>query len=253
LRLYVREWGDPEAPLVVCLHGVQAYGVRFRRLAEKKLASRFHVVAPDLRGHGDSTWEGPWTLAAHVQDILDTVDGPARWIGHSFGGRLVAEMMAGHPELVERAVMLDPALVVPTDYAALLAEQELAADGSFATPEEAVEATFAGLTRPAPDTLEQEIREQLAQGDDGRFRLHYSPEAVAAGYLEVAQPPPAWWRTGIPTLIIAAMESKFVSVGEIAGYTQGMGDRMKVEVAPGGHSVLWEAFDETASAIDDFL
>jgi hypothetical protein len=49
------------------------------------------------------------------------------------------------------------------------------------------------------------------------------------------------------------MESKFVSVGEVAAYTQGMGDRLKVEVVPGGHSVLWEAFDETAAAVDAFL
>ena len=253
MRLNTREWGDPAAPLVVGLHGVQAYGRRFQRLAEERLAHRFHVVAPDLRGHGESSWEGPWTLEAHIEDVLDTVQAPARWIGHSFGGRLVAEVMARRPELVERAVMLDPALVVPADYAALLADQELTADGSFTSPEEAIDEIFAGLTRQPPDTLEDEIRGQLMQGDDGRVRFRYSPEAVAAGYLAVAELPPPWWRTGIPTLLIAAMESKFVSVGEVAAYTQGMGDRLKVEVVPGGHSVLWEAFDETAAAIDAFL
>jgi lipase len=253
VRLNTYEWGAESAPLVVCLHGVTAHGLRFRRLAEERLAQRFHVVAPDLRGHGGSGWEGPWTLDAHVQDILETVPGPAYWIGHSLGGRLVAEVMAYRPELVERAVMLDPALVVPADYAALLAEQELTAEESYATPEEAVEACFEDKSRRPGRSVEEEIRDQLAQGGDGRFRFRYSPEAVAAGYLEVAKLPPPWWRTAIPTLIIAGMESKFVSVGEVAAYTQGMGGRLKVEVVPGGHSVLWEAFDETAAAIDAFL
>jgi len=157
------------------------------------------------------------------------------------------------PELVERAVMLDPALVVPADYAALLAEEELAADVSFASADEGVETTFAGLTRQPPETLAEEIRDHLVQGNDGRFRFHYSPEAVAAGYLELSELPPPWWRAAVPTLLIAAMESKLVSVGEVAAYTQGLGDRLKVEVVPGGHSVLWEAFEETAGAIDAFL
>jgi lipase len=162
--------------------------------------------------------------------------------------------MASRPELVERAVMLDPALIVPADYAALLAEEELAADVSFAAPEEAVEATYANLTRPPlPGVLNEEIGAHLVQGDDGRFRYRYSPEAVAAGYLELAEIPPPWWQSGVPTLIVAGMESKFVSVGEVAAYTQGLGDRLEVEVVPGGHGVLREAFEETAGAIDAFL
>ena len=176
-----------------------------------------------------------------------------RWIGHSFGGRVVAEVMAHRPELVEQAVLLDPALVVPADYAAFLAAEELAGDGSFASPEEAVEATFAGLLRRPPEMLAEEVREHLAEGEDGRFRFRYSREAVAAGYLSVAEPPPPWWRTKVPTLILAGMESKFVSVGEVAAYGQGLGDRLKVEVVPGGHSLLWDAFDETAGAIEAFF
>jgi pimeloyl-ACP methyl ester carboxylesterase len=86
VRLHVRTWGDPSAPRVVCLHGVQAYGGRFRRLAEERLASHYHVEAPDLRGHGLSEWSEPWTIETHVADVVETVSEPAVWIGHSFGG-----------------------------------------------------------------------------------------------------------------------------------------------------------------------
>jgi lipase len=238
---------------VVCVHGVQAHGGRFRRLAEERLARRFHVLAPDLRGHGRSGWEGPWTLAAHLADLLESVPESASWIGHSFGARLVAELMGRRPELVERAVLLDPALVVPADYSAVLAEQALAADESYASLEEAVADTVARFPRGQRELLGEEVREHLVRGDDGRFRFRYSPEAAAAGYLAVAEPPPSWWRAAIPTLIIAATESKLVSIGEADVYRRALGDLLTVEVVPGGHSVLWDAFEETAAAIDAFL
>jgi pimeloyl-ACP methyl ester carboxylesterase len=192
-------------------------------------------------------------LAAHVEDLVETWSEPATWIGHSFGGRLVAELMAAQPQLVERAVLLDPALTVPPDYAELLADQELAEEVSFATREEGVAAWTEGLLRPPSDALKEEVGRQLVEGPDGRFRADYTPEAVAIGYREVAALPPRWFATGIPTLIVAGELSKFVSVGEVEIYRRGLGDLLQVVVVPGGHSVLWDAFEETADAIEGFL
>lgn len=253
MRLHVREWGDPAAPPVLCLHGVQAFGGRFRRLAEERLSASFHVLAPDLRGHGLSAWEEPWTIEAHLADVLEAAGERAAWVGHSFGGRLVAELMAKRPELVERAILLDPALTVPPDYARALAHQELAEDESFASLDEVVELTLAGLIAPRSDALEIEIRDHLARGDDGRYRFRYSREAVAAGYLAVAAPPPPWERARRPTLLVAGETSKLVSVGEVEVYRRALGELLEMVVVPGGHSVLWDAFDETADAIERFL
>ena len=74
MRLHVHEWGDADAPALICLHGVSAHGRRFRRLAEERLAKRFRVLAPDLRGHGRSGYEPPWNIATHLADVLETVD-----------------------------------------------------------------------------------------------------------------------------------------------------------------------------------
>jgi lipase len=248
----LHEWGEPGAPKVVCLHGVQAHGARYRRLAEQRLDA-FHVLAPDLRGHGRTDSNGPWTLEAHVADLLETFDEPASWIGHSFGGRLVLELAAERPELLERAVLLDPALLVPPDYAAFLADDELRSDVSFETPEEAVEARLAPLLRTPREIVEEEVREHLVQAEDGRWRYRYSREAVAAAYLEVAKPPPSFDSLHVPTLVVAGAVSKFVSVGEAELFRAALGNRFELIVVPGGHMVLWEAFDETAGAIEAFL
>ena len=253
MQLHVRQWGDADAPPVICVHGVQAYGGRFRRLAEERLADRYRVVAVDLRGHGQSGREEPWTMDAHVDDLVEAFGEPAIWIGHSFGGRLVAELIARRPELVRRAVLLDPALTVPPDYAEFLAEEELAADASYATPDEGVDAWTSGLFRPATDAVKAEIREQLVEGQDGRFRFDYSPEVVAAGYREIAALPASWERAGVPTMIVAGLASKFVSGGEVEHYRSSLGDKFEVVVVPAGHPVLWDAFDQTADAIERFL
>src|SRR5919198_4871820 len=73
MLLQLHEWGARHAPPVVCLHGVTGHGRRFRRLAEERLAPSFRVLAPDLRGHGHSDWEPPWTLRANLADVLETV------------------------------------------------------------------------------------------------------------------------------------------------------------------------------------
>ena len=132
MKLHEHAWGPEDAPQVVCAHGVTGHGLRFRRLGEE-LSGSFRVRSLDLRGHGRSGWDEPWTIEAHVDDLAETAGGPADWIGHSFGGRLVVELTARRPELVRRAVLLDPALWVPPDFAAARAEEQLAGP-SFAQP-----------------------------------------------------------------------------------------------------------------------
>src|SRR5215475_16106638 len=111
--LHVQEWGDPQGEPLVCLHGVTGYAGVYRRLAEERWSER-RVLAFDLRGHGRSGWEPPWTFATHVADLVETSVAlglsAADWVGHSFGGRLVLELASAQPQLVRRAGLLDPAI-----------------------------------------------------------------------------------------------------------------------------------------------
>jgi lipase len=254
VRLHVSEWGDPAAPPVVCLHGVSGHGGRFRKLSEERLADRFHVVALDLRGHGRSTWDEPWDLGTHVADVLESVSGPATWIGHSFGGRLVMEITARQPEVVQRAVLLDPAIFAPPQIARELADDELV-ERSFGSIDEAVDAReiAGGLVSTPREMLEEEMSVHLVAGEDGRYRYRYSQPSVAADYLEIGTPPPPYEQLCVPTLLVVGAHSKIVSAGESELYRAALGDLLQVAVVPGGHTLLWDAFDETADAIESFL
>jgi lipase len=250
LNLY--RWGDPELPPLVCLHGVTSYGGRFALLAER-LADRYHVIAPDLLGHGASDWEPPWDVDAHLAAVLAEVpDGPSVWMGHSFGGRLVAELAAREPERMERAVLLDPALRVLSNVALDMAELERA-DASYASVEEAVRLRYdTGRVLLAPRELVIESdRGHLETGRDGRLRYRYCKSAVIAAWSIMASPPPP--PAAVPTLFVLGADSWLTVDEQLETYRADLGDLVEVVTVPGGHTVYWDALSETGDAIDAFL
>jgi lipase len=256
MELNLHEWGDRSARPIVCLHGINAHGRRFRRLAEERLANRFHVLAPDLRGHGFSGWEPPWTIATHAHDVLETLDAlavrHALWLGHSFGGRLVLELAALAPERVERAILLDPAIQILPHVGLDFAERERG-DHSFASREEAIEARLAGGARTPRCFLEEEMDEHLVEHPDGRYRYRYCQSAVVSLYGELTTPPPPAETLDAPTLLLYADAFGLVHDHQVEAYRTALGDRLQLATVPGSHIVYWDAWDETAAAIERFL
>jgi lipase len=256
--LHVHEWGAADAPPVVCLHGITGHGRRFRKLAEDRLTPRFRVLAPDLLGHGLSDWEPPWSIKAHLDALLATLErlgiDAARWIGHSFGGRLVMELIARDHAKVERAVLLDPAIWVPPPVALERAEDERT-ERAFGTHEEALERRMAKgeLLPHAVPLLEEDFRDHLVTHDDGRLRPRYLQSAVVAAFSEMASTPPDFATLDVPTLIVRGALSNVTPDPLVDVYRDGIGDLLRVVDVPGYHSPFWDAFDETADAIDAFL
>lgn len=92
-RLHYVLRGDPGAPPLVLVHGMRDQARSWDWIAQA-LANRFHVIAPDLRGHGDSFRADPtaYTMAAFVLDLADLADALALarfdLVGHSLGGAI---------------------------------------------------------------------------------------------------------------------------------------------------------------------
>ena len=251
MLLHVHEWGDPDAPPLVCVHGISAHGARFRRLAEERLG-RFRVVAPDLRGHGRSGWEPPWALAQLVDDVLETVAAAgierAPWLGHSYGGRIVLEIAARRPELVERAALLDPAISILPHVAYDFAELQRA-DLTYESPEEAVERRLTSDVTRDPSVMEEELREHLVRLENGRYTYRYSPSTALVMYSDLCLQPPPPETLRAPALIVYAPAFGLVRRPHLEAYD----GRAEIVTVPGGHMVYWDAFDETADAVDRFL
>jgi lipase len=249
LSLNVYEWGEPGGTPVVCLHGVTSYGGRFDWLA----GSGRHVLAPDLLGHGHSSWEPPWDVDAHLAAILESVpEAPAVWVGHSFGGRLVAELAARDPGRIERAVLLDPAIQVLPHVAFDLAELERQ-DSSYESVEAAVQGRYdAGRVLLAPvERVVTSDAGHMEAGPDGRLRYRYCKSAVIAAWSIMASPPPA--PAQVPTLIVLGADSWLTLDDHVETYRRTLGDLVEVVTVPGGHSVYWDALDETVEALTAFV
>jgi len=256
MRLHVHEWGVPEAPALVCLHGVSAHGRRFRKLAEERLARHFRVLAPDLRGHGRSGYDPPWNIGTHLDDVLEALGRAgvesAAWIGHSFGGRLVLELAAQAPERLTAAVLLDPAIqILPHvgfDFA-----QQAALDHSFVSIEEAIESRLASGAPTPREFVEEEAREHLVPSSDGRLRWRFCRAAVVTAYSELCTEPPPPSALALPSLLVHAQWFGLVREEQLEEYAQALGARLELVAVPGGHIVYWDAYEETATAIEAFL
>ena len=112
LTLHYFEWGKADAPDIVCVHGYTGSADAFNALA-RHLQDRFHILAPDVRGHGESAWSpaGAYQYADQAGDLAAFVDrlGLDRFvlIGTSMGGIIAMAYAVAHPQRLRGLVIND--------------------------------------------------------------------------------------------------------------------------------------------------
>lgn len=119
LTLAVRR-SPPGRPPLLLLHGHPQTGAIWHAVWDR-LAAHFTLVAPDLRGYGDSAKpagrpdHSNYSKRTMAQDLVALMRqlGHERWavVGHDRGGRVAHRMAADHPPCVERLAVLD---IAPT-------------------------------------------------------------------------------------------------------------------------------------------
>jgi pimeloyl-ACP methyl ester carboxylesterase len=116
LQLRYLDWGNEGAPLLFLIHGNGDHARSWDWTA-RALRGDYHVIAPDLRGHGDSAWssDGAYMTPYFLLDFVNLVDGlgadmtpeSITLIGHSFGGVLATRFAALYPGRVRKLVLVD--------------------------------------------------------------------------------------------------------------------------------------------------
>lgn len=112
LQLHYVDWGNPEAPPLLLVHGGRDHCRSWDWVAEE-LSRDWHVIAPDLRGHGDSAWspDGDYSMAAHVYDLAQLIHQlgltPVTLVSHSLGGNICLRYSGIYPENVRRLVAIE--------------------------------------------------------------------------------------------------------------------------------------------------
>ena len=108
LRLHYVDWGNPDAPPLMLLHGGRDHCRNWDWVAAE-LRHDWHIIAPDLRGHGDSEWssDGNYGMAGFVYDLAQLIHqqqlAPVPIIAHSLGGNIALRYAGVYPETVQQA------------------------------------------------------------------------------------------------------------------------------------------------------
>ena len=270
LRLHFTDWGNPSAPPLILVHGGLDHARSWDHLAQA-LRADFHVVAPDLRGHGQSAWAtgSSYSLADHVYDLTGLVKaagfGQVALVGHSMGGMVSLTYAGAFPEKVSRLVVLDgvtnfpargvkPADVRIADWAGDLdkfAHRKIHRYASVADGAERILHRNPRLTRAQAMHL---ATHGLKPNGDGTYSWKFDPylRARAPYRLSLEDHIELWSRIACPTLLVSASES-FLPDPEKAGVLKHFKQAELAKIAGAGHWLQHDKPDEVLGLIERFL
>jgi lipase len=205
-RLHVHRYGPAEPVRLLAIHGLTGHGRRWQPLASRHLAE-IAVAAPDLIGHGRSSWAAPWTIDANVAALAALLardaGGPVVVVAHSFGCAVALHLAAAHPDLVAALVLLDPAIGLDGAWVGEIADAMLASPDYPDAAEARAEKATDSWADVDPTVLDAELDDHLVALPNGRYGWRVSLPAMMSYWSELAREivlPP----NGIGTTVVRA-------------------------------------------------
>jgi pimeloyl-ACP methyl ester carboxylesterase len=260
LALFYQEWGAADAPPVVLLHGLRAYGQWFEEFCDAA-ADRFRLIALDQRGRGRSAWAGAggYTTDHYVADLhaLVTQLGLPRcaFLGHSMGGVNVAHYAASHPERVQALVIVDIAPEFAPEGLARIRAELGRTPASFGSRDEARAFLATIHPRATARSLATRLEWMLVRGDDGRYGWRIDPKIFDPNMRP--DPPERLWQAlaaiRCPTLLVRGAITDLVTreCAERVVATLAAGEL--VEIPGAGHMVVEDNPRDFSAAVVPFL
>ena len=273
LRLHYVDWGNPSAPPLLLLHGGRDHCRNWDWVA-RALSDRYHVIAPDLRGHGDSAYSpsGDYSMSAFVYDLAQLIHGqalaPVRIVAHSLGGNIALRYAGLYPEAVTRLVAIEGmGGSVPrgrraeTPIAERLTrwiEAERAMAGRlprrYASIDEALARMQAENAHLTPEQARYLTIHGVSQNEDGTYSWKFDNYVRGFSPVDLADDElhSLWARIACPTLLVYGKES-WASNPEDDGRIRHFGNAQVVSFERAGHWVHHDRLDAFLEALNGFL
>jgi len=261
LRFHYLDWGNEGKPPMLLLHGVTSHAHSWDEVAEP-LRDRYHVIALDQRGHGDSEWSpaGAYTTEDHAADIAVFVEALGLekmvLIGLSMGGRNSILYTSLHPETVDRLVIVDIGPETDPRGRERISQGIAGTPEEFDSLEEAAERARKLNPRPSFERHLHRIKYGMKTLPNGKLTWKYDREIREQrrrGEVRVIDLWPPFKKITCPTLIIRGAESDVLSPEGAQKMKEAVPSVEVVVVEESGHSVSLDNPKGLERVVKEFL
>ncbi len=271
LKLHYVDWGNPEKPPLLLLHGGRDHARTWNWTAHE-LREQYHIIAPDLRGHGDSQWSigGSYSMVDYTLDVAQLLDAqgvfPITIIAHSLGGAIALQYTGTFPDRVKKVVAIEglgppPGMVKERSPQARMQEwiMEMQAlsrrhPHRYAALEEAI----ARMRDANPRLTVEQARHLTIHGsyrdEDGTYLWKFDNYVRAASpYLfNIQEARQLWGQITCPTLLVRGTES-WASDPSRDGRASAFQNARVVNIEGAGHWVHHDQLEKFLEVVRDFL
>lgn len=274
LKLRYVDWGNPSAPPLILLHGGRDHSRSWDWAAEA-LRAKWHVIAPDLRGHGDSEWspDGDYGTLANLYDLAQLIHqqdlAPVTVVAHSFGGNIALRYAGTYPEKVRRLVAIEGLGPSPRMLADRLAkppgkrlrdwiEAKRASAGrtprKYASIDEALQRMKEANAYLSDAQARHLTIHGVSQNEDGTYSWKFDPYMRIFPPFDMAQADieQLWAAISCPTLLMYG-EKSWASNPEKDGRATHFRNASVILFENAGHWLHHDQFDRFMSELDAFL
>ena len=274
LRLHYADWGNPSAPPLILLHGGRDHCRNWDWVAQD-LRRDYHIICPDLRGHGDSAYSpsGDYSMSAFVYDLAQLIHqqhlGPVPIVAHSLGGSIALRYAGVFPETVSKLVVIEglgPPPSILAERAARTAQERLrhwvtetrALAGRlprrYASVEEAYGRMQAENRHLTPEQARYLTLHGTAQNEDGSYSWKFDNyvRSFSPADFTPAEMQELWGNITCPILLMKGKES-WASNPERDGQIGYFKDARVVEFERAGHWVHHDRLDAFIAEVRGFL
>jgi len=256
LRIHYLDWGTDGKPPFLMLHGISRIAHQFDHLAPH-FRGEYHVMAIDMRGHGDSDWspEGAYLVEDYVKDLEAFVEQlhlrNLVLLGNSTGGRVVQVYAGLHPDRVARLIVEDVGPERPNEIASAFTRQVQQEANGWASEDQLLVSLQKSNPRVPEAILRSYAHFGTKQRDDGRIVWKRDPN-LAKGFVATEL-----WRfvsqIQCPTIYILGGASRIVPPDTREQLKKTLPD-VRIIVMPGlGHYPDQEATADFLPIVDTFL
>lgn len=274
LKLRYVDWGNPGAPPLILLHGGRDHSRSWDWSAEA-LRTKWHVIAPDLRGHGDSEWspDGDYGTLANLYDLAQLIHqqglAPVTIVAHSFGGNIALRYAGTYPENVRRLVAIEGLGPSPRMLADRLAkppgkrlrdwiEAKRASAGrtprKYASIDEALQRMKEANAYLSDAQARHLTIHGVSQNEDSTYSWKFDPYMRIFPPFDMAQADieQLWAAISCPTLLMYG-EKSWASNPEKDGRATHFRNARVILFENAGHWLHHDQFDRFMSELDAFL